>query len=81
MTSKQLVSRLTFVATLAVSAAGAGCASITPDCAQNWHEAGSREGRVGMPSWDLQYQRSCGARFDRSQYLSGWREGFVNRPG
>jgi len=40
-----------------------------------------RDGRNAMPSWDLQYQRSCGARFHRSQYLSGWREGFVNRPG
>jgi len=81
MTSKQLVSRLTFVATLAAGAAAAGCASITPDCAQNWHDAGASEGRVGMPSWDLQYQKSCAARFDRAQYLNGWQEGFADHPG
>ncbi len=57
-----------------------GCTTLTPDCTQDWYDAGQREGRYGPQAWDVQYAAACGSRFDRSRYMSGWQAGFSARP-
>ena len=78
MTSRQLASRMLLVVALGLSS---GCALMTPDCTQNWHDAGFVDGRTGLPARDVQDQYSCGARFDSGQYVDGWHEGYDSRPG
>jgi len=62
------------------TAVNSGCALLQPDCAQDWYEAGQRDGRFGAQAWDVQYADRCGGRFDRSRYVSGWQAGVSARP-
>lgn len=72
MTPRQALLLLSFLTS--------GCTTLTPDCGQDWYDAGLREGRYGPQAWDVQYAAACGARFDRARYVSGWQAGFSARP-
>ena len=76
MTPRQILWQLIFI-TMAVFS---GCALLQPDCAQDWYDTGQREGSFGAQLRDVQYGESCGRRFDRSRYVSGWQAGVSARP-
>jgi hypothetical protein len=72
--------QLGFIIAAACSAVSSGCTTLAPDCAQDWYDAGQRDGRYVAQAWDVQYAAACGNRFDRSRYVSGWQVGFNARP-
>jgi hypothetical protein len=80
MTSRQTLLHITLIGVAAVTALNYGCAALSPDCAQDWYDAGLRDGRYGTQSWDMQHSAACGARFDRARYVMGWQAGASARP-
>jgi hypothetical protein len=56
----------------------AGCA--TTDCSRDWYAVGQRDGSLGaLPQYEY-YSARCAAPVDRTQYMSGWEDGFARRP-
>jgi len=80
MTPGQILLHLGFITAAACSAVNSGCAALSTDCAQNWYEAGQRDGLYGASAWDVQYAASCGTGFDRGRYVAGWQAGYSARP-
>jgi hypothetical protein len=80
MTPRQILLYFGFTTAAAFSAVGSGCTTLAPDCAQNWYDAGQRDGRYGAQARDVQYAASCGTRFDTGRYVAGWQAGYSARP-
>ena len=80
MRLRRVLLPLALLSTTACTTVNSGFAALAPNCSQDWYQAGKRDGRLGLQPWDVQYDASCGGRFDRPRYVTGWQAGASDRP-